>query len=218
MSSCYQALLMFTLNYSPIHRWQLHLTSETSGHFTWACWCVQSGRILGSELPVSSQAVGPLLWVAVFRLSGESWNAASWMRTATPNLCQSPSHSSRDLYGPGACVCALTSQLAQRPKTYTFSVNSWFHCLEKLACFLCAFGNDETAILGGIRWWTSWSQFLFLLLWLRCSPELLPWPALILLFIVGVQSEKCNLSTAHLKSLGDLHTPDISMLPLPVQI
>lgn len=56
------------------------------------------------------------------------------------------------------------------------------------------------------------------LLRLRCIPELVPQPALTLLLNVGVRSEKCNLSTAHLKSSGDLHMPDISMLPLPVQI
>lgn len=94
-----------------------------------------------------------MLWVAVFQPSGESWNADSQMKIGSLNLCQPSSHSSRDLYGPEAWGCVLTSELVQFPKTRAFYVNSWFYSLEKLHCFLYAFGNDEMTILGGIGGW-----------------------------------------------------------------
>lgn len=121
------------------------LASEIGSQFPLACWFERSGRILGSEFSVFSPAVAlrePLLcsWLPHFSCAAALalWGVLNhWTsdEKAFPNLCLPLFHSFRDLCGPGALSCVLSSWLVQLPKICAFSVNGCFHCLEKLNFF-----------------------------------------------------------------------------------
>lgn len=142
-----------------------HLTSETHRHFILACWDDSSGRILGSKFSVFLPAVAPGEWplcsglpyfnsaaaLALWRVF-ECWFSDE---KTFPNLCQLLFHLSRDVCGPEAWDCVLTSWLDQLPKIYSFSVSSWFSCMKKADFY--AFGHAEMPILWWLRWWTTWS-------------------------------------------------------------